>query len=194
MKAKRKIVASMIAVFLLLVSVMTPAGLIKAEAKTKTRNVTVGGIVLKIPTVYEPIKDLDFNGYKLYMKSNSSSDLSSGKIQYLCTMTMDMSKEEMDFSDADIDYMASVIQGSANSQTKKEGKIKNLKKKKIAGYQGLIFDYNVPTDKGSVRERALVIANKDSEKIVMVAAVESNGNGNSLKVINTIAKTAKKKK
>ena len=45
----------------------------------------------------------------------------------------------------------------------------------------------------TVKERAMAIANKKAKKFVILSAVENNGDGSGLSIINTIAKTAKKK-
>ena len=97
------------------------------------------------------------------------------------------------FNDYDDNDMASLIQGSANAASERQGEITNFKKKKIAGYQGIIFDYTVESDSVSVKERAMAIANKKAKKLVMLIAVENNGDDSGLSIINTIAKTAKKK-
>lgn len=192
MKTTKKIVSALLCAAILLMGAVTPAGSVNAEAKAKTRNVTIGGIVFKIPVSYKSNKDLKIKGYKIYIKTDES-DYTTGKLSFLMGTTIPADGAEMNFNDYDDNDMASLIQGSANAASDMQGEITNFKKKKIAGYQGIIFDYTVESDSVSVKERAMAIANKKAKKIVILSAVEYNGDGSGLSIINTIAKTAKKK-
>ena len=191
MKTTKKIVSALLCAAILLMGAVTPAGSVNAEAKAKTRNVTIGGIVFKIPVSYK-YKDLKLKGYKIYTKTDES-DYTTGKFSFLMGTTIPADGAEMNFNDYDDNDMASLIQGSANAASDMQGEITNFKKKKIAGYQGIIFDYTVESDSVSVKERAMAIANKKAKKLVILSAVENNGDGSGLSIINTIAKTAKKK-
>ena len=70
MKATKKIVSALLCAAILLMGAVTPAGSVNAEAKAKTRNVTIGGIVFKIPVSYKSNKDLKLKGYKIYINTD----------------------------------------------------------------------------------------------------------------------------
>ena len=192
MKTTKKIVSALLCAAILLMGAVTPAGSVNAEAKAKTRNVTIGGIVFKIPVSYKSNKDLQLKGYKIYIKTDES-DYTTGKLSFLMGAAIPADGAQMNFNDYDDNDMASLIQGSANAASERQGEITNFKKKMIAGYQGIIFDYTVESDSVTVKERAMAIANKKAKKLVMLIAVENNGDDSGLSIINTIAKTAKKK-
>ena len=134
MKATKKIVSALLCAAILLMGAVTPAGSVNAEAKAKTRNVTIGGIVFKIPVSYKSNKDLKLKGYKIYINTDKS-DYTTGKLSFLMGTTIPADGAEMNFKNYDDNDMASLIQGSANVASNMQGEITNFKKKKIAGYQ-----------------------------------------------------------
>lgn len=194
MHSKRKLVTSIIMALMLIVGVLSPALQLDAYAKTATKNVNVGGVVFKFPKKYKSFDSLSFGSLKVYV-DESSYDENAMKMNMIFTMAVKTSKKNLNFKSLDDESLAQLANANTGSAISAQDiKISSVRKTKAAGYQAVIMDVSGKSSDVPVTERMLLVANTKQKKLVMVIAAETNGDGSSLSVIDSMVKTAKKKK
>ena len=194
MHSKRKFVTSIIMALMLTIGVLSPALQLDAYAKTATKNVNVGGVVFKFPKKYKSFDSLSFGSLKVYV-DESSYDENAMKMNMIFTMAEKTSKKNLNFKSLDDESLAQLANANTGSAISAQDiKISSVRKTKAAGYQAVIMDVSGKSSDVPVTERMLLVANTKQKKLVMVIAAETNGDGSSLSVIDSMVKTAKKKK